>query len=184
MLRLALAIVLAGAAAPAFAQDHASHAAAKAPAVSSFAGRWKLDTSLSRDLPPWYDRIREHLLQITQDDSSLVVDVSMVDTAGIATPMTFPYDLRGPLKTTTKILTPRGPMDIPTTLTAKPRADGGVEIDIAREITMGERVLRPGDHESWTLSADGRQLLIDRVAEMPGPGGMRTVKSHYVFVRS
>jgi hypothetical protein len=177
MHRLALAVLLAGSAAPALAQDHASHAAAKAPAVSSFAGRWKLDTSLSRDLPPWYDRIREHHLEISQDDSSLVVAVSMVDTAGVATPMTFPYDLRRPLKTTTKILTPRGPMDIPTTLTATPRADGGVEIDIAREITMGERVIRPGDHESWTLSADGRQLLIDRVAEMPGPGGLRFVRS-------
>lgn len=184
MHRLALLALLASAS-PALAQDHAHHAAAaKTPAVSSFAGRWTLDTSLSRDLPPWYANVREHRLEITQNDSALVVEVAMVDTAGTTTPMTFPYSLRGPVRTTTKVLTPRGPIDIPTTLTAKPRADGGVEIDIAREITMGERVLKPGDHESWTLSADGKQLLIDRVAEMPGPGGLRTVKSRYVFVRS
>ena len=183
MHRLALLVLLA-ASSPALAQDHADPASAKPTAVSSFAGRWKLDVALSRDLPPWYDQVREHRLEITQTDSSLVVDVALVDTAGTATPLTFPYDLRRPVRTTTKVLTPRGPIDIPTTLTAKPRPDGGVEIDIAREITMGERVLKPGDHESWTLSADGTQLLIDRVAEMPGPGGMRTVKSHYVFVRT
>ena len=184
MHRLAFLLLLA-VAAPARAQDHAHHAPAPAPATtSSFAGSWRLDTTLSRDLPPWYANVREHRLEISQSDSSLVVEVAMVDTAGTTTPMTFPYDLRRPVRTTTKVLTPRGPIDIPTTLTAKPRPDGGVEIDIAREITMGERVLRPGDHESWTLSADGRQLLIDRVAEMPGPGGMRTVKSHYVFVRT
>ena len=182
MHRLAL-LALFAAASPALAQDHAHHASAPV-AVASFAGRWTLDTARSRDLPPWYANVREHRLVITQSDSSLVVDVAMVDTAGTTTPMSFPYHLRRPVETTTKVITPRGPIDIPTTLTAKPRTDGGLEIDIARVITMGERVLKPGDHESWTLSADGRQLLIDRVAEMPGPGGLRTVKSHYVFVRS
>jgi hypothetical protein len=184
MHRLAFLVLLAGSAAPALAQDHAHHAAAPAAAAASFGGEWRLDTSLSRDLPPFYAAVREHRLTITHTDSSLVVDVVMVDTAGTATPLSFPYDLRRPVKTTTQVLTPRGPLSIPTTLTAKPRADGGMEIDIAREITMGERVIRPGDHESWTLSADGRQLLIDRVAEMPGPGGMRTFRTHHVFVRS
>ena len=184
MHRLAFLVLLAGSAAPAVAQDHAQHASAPAARASSFGGDWRLDTALSRDLPPFYAAVREHRLAITHTDSSLVVDVVMVDTAGTSTPLSFPYDLRRPVRTTTKVLTPRGPIDIPTTLTATRRADGGIEIDIAREITMGERVLRPGDHESWTLSSDGRQLLIDRVAEMPGPGGLRTVKSHYVFVRS
>lgn len=184
MHRLALLVLLAAAAAPALAQDHAHHASAPAAAAASFGGEWRLDTSLSRDLPPFYAAVREHRLTITQSDTSLVVDVVMVDTAGAATPLAFPYDLRRPVKTTTQVLTPRGPLAIPTTLTATRRADGGIEIDIAREITMGERVIRPGDHESWSLSADGTRLLIDRVAEMPGPGGMRTFRTHYVFVRN
>ena len=182
MHRLAFLVLLAASAAPALAQDHAHHASPAAAA--SFGGHWRLDTALSRDLPPFYAAVREHRLAITHSDTALVVDVVMVDTAGTSTPLSFPYDLRRPVKTTTQVLTPRGPLAIPTTLTAIRRADGGIEIDIAREITMGERVIKPGDHESWTLSADGKQLLIDRVAEMPGPGGMRTFRTHYVFVRS
>ena len=152
--------------------------------VASFAGRWRLDVAQSRDLPPYYAGIREHRLEIAQDDSSLTVQVTLVDTAGAEQRMRFPYDLRRPVSTTTQVRTPAGPRDIPATLTAVPRGDGGLDVDIAREITMGERVIRPRDHESWHLSADGKQLLIDREAEMPGPGGLRTVRSHYVFVRT
>lgn len=171
-------------AAPLGAQDAASPATAARPvAVASFAGAWRLDVAQSRDLPPFYTAMREHRLDIAQDDSTLAVDVALVDTAGVTTSMRFPYDLRRALRTTTQIRTPRGPLDVPTTLTAAPRADGGVDISIAREITMGERVIRPGDRETWHLSADGTQLLIDREAEMPGPGGMRTFRTHYVFVR-
>ncbi|HYD54994.1 MAG TPA: hypothetical protein VEA99_20325 [Gemmatimonadaceae bacterium] len=157
--------------------------ASAAAAQSSYTGRWRLDVAQSRDLPPYYSTITEHRLDIAHSDSLLTVDVALVDTAAATHRLRFPYDLRKPVATTTQVLGPRGPIDVPTTLTATPRADGGLEIEIAREIRMGERVLRPGDHESWRLSADGTQLLIDRVAEMPGPGGLRTVRSHYVFVR-
>ena len=183
MHRLALLVLLAGSAAPALAQDHASHASAPAPAATSFGGNWRLDTALSRDLPPFYAGVREHRLEIAHSDTSLTVGVILVDTAGTVTPSSYPFDLRRPLKTKTQVLTPRGPIDVPTTLTAKTRADGGLEIDIAREVTIGERVLRPGDHESWSLAAEGRQLVIDRVVEMPGPGGLRTFRTRYVFVR-
>ena len=161
------------------AAPHGSHA----PQAASYAGRWRLDVTQSRDLPTFYDRIREHVLDIVQTDSTLTVDVAMVDTAAATQRLLFPYNLRHPVRTMTQVLTPRGPMDIPTTLTATRRADGGLDIDIAREITMGERVIRPADRETWHLSADGRRLLIDREAEMPGPGGMRTIRAHYVFVR-
>ena len=165
------------------ASSLAAPAAAQSARTASFAGPWRLDVSQSRDLPGFYAAVREHTLDIAQDDSLLAVDVVMVDTAGVAQKMRFPYDLRRPVKTTTQVRTPTGPREIPTTLTATPRADGGVDVDIAREFTMGERVLRPFDRETWHLSPDGMQLLIDREAEMPGPGGMRTLKAHYVFVR-
>lgn len=176
-------LLVAVTAAPLAAQTSA-HDAHTAPArTASFAGTWRLDVAQSRDLPPFYDRIREHLLAIVQNDSTLTVDVAMVDTAAVTQRLLFPYNLHRPVRTMTQVLTPRGPMDIPTTLTATWRADGGLDIDIARELTMGDRVIRPADRETWHLSADGARLLIDREAEMPGPGGMRTFRSHYVFVR-
>lgn len=181
--RLASLLLLVAAASPLAPQEAASDAASRPSALPSFAGRWRLDVAQSRDLPPFYAALREHLLDIAQDDSSLTVDVALVDTGAVTQRMRFPYDLRRPVRTTTQVRTPRGPMDIPATLTARPRADGGLEIDIAREITMGERVLRPADHETWHLSPDGTQLIVDREAEMPGPGGMRTIRTHYVFVK-
>ena len=178
------AIVLAGLlSTPLAAQGTAPESPSQAVAVASFAGAWRLDTSLSRDLPEFYAAVARHDLDIAQDDSTLTVDVALVDTASVTQRMRFPYDLRQAVRTTTQVRTPRGPMDIPTTLTATPRADGGIDISIAREIRMGERVVRPGDRETWHLSPDGTQLLIDREAEMPGPGGMRTIRAHYVFVR-
>ena len=157
-------------------------ASSRAATVARFAGAWRLDVARSRDLPPYYAALREHHLDIVQDDSTLTVDVAMIDTAAATMRMRFPYDLRKPVATTTQVRTPRGPVDVPTTLTATPRTDGGLEISIAREITMGERVIRPGDRETWHLSPEGH-LVIDREAEMPGPGGMRTYRTHYVFVR-
>ena len=176
-------LLLLALATPALAQDSAADASARPAAVASFAGRWRLDTALSRDLPPFYGAVREHTLDIAQDDSSVVVDVALVDSTSATQRMRFPYDLRRAVRTTTQVRTPRGPMDIPTTLTATPRDDGGLDVSIAREITMGQRVIRPGDREIWHLSADGAKLLIDREAEMPGPEGMRRFRSHYVFVR-
>lgn len=160
-----------------------SGATPASPAITSFAGRWSLDTVRSRDLPAFYAAVREHRLLIAQDDSTVTVDVTMTDTAGAAQQMQFAYNLLRPVRTTTQVRTPNGPVAIPTTLTAAPRADGGIEVAIQREFTMGERVIRPDDRETWHLSADGRQLLIYREAEMPGPGGMRAIRAHYVFVR-
>ena len=183
MRRLASLLLLCTVASPLAAQATTDTASAPRAALSSFAGAWRLDVAQSRDLPPFYAALREHRLDIAQSDSSLVVDVALVDTAGATMPMRFPYDLRRAVATTTQVRTPRGPIDVPTTLTATPRADGGVDISIARELTMGERTLRPGDRETWHLSPDGARLLIDREVEMPGPGGLRTFRTHYVFVR-
>jgi hypothetical protein len=181
-MRLPCLLLLSAVAAPLAAQadvDGRAHTAA----ISSFAGKWHLDVAQSRDLPGFYAGLRDHQLDIAQDDSSLTVDVTLVDTAAVAQRMRFPYNLLRPVRTTTQVRSPRGPMEIPTTLTATPRADSGLQISIARELTIGDRVLRPFDRETWHLSPDGAQLLIDREAEMPGPSGMRTIHTHYVFVR-
>ena len=159
-------------------------AAAQQPAPRSYAGQWRLDLAQSRDLPAFYAGLREHRLAITQDDSTLHVAVALVDTAGAEQRLEFPYRLDRPVQVTSQVRTPAGPRDIPTTLTATRRPDGGIDIDIARELRTPGGIVRPKDHESWQLSADGRQILIDREAEMPGPDGVRTMRTHYVFVRS
>ena len=178
----ALALV-ATATLPLSGQVGVTHAGAHFASLPSFAGQWRLDVSRSRDLPPYYAAIREHRLDIVQGDSTLTVDVTLDDTAGVAQHMNFPYDLRHAVRIMTQVRTPAGPVDVPTTLTTTPRADGGLDIGIAREITMGGKVLQPGDRETWHLSPDGVRLLIDREMEMPGPRGMRTLRSHYEFVR-
>jgi hypothetical protein len=182
-MRLPCLLLLSAVAMPLAAQSGAADARPHASGLASFAGQWHLDVAQSRDLPAFYAGLREHRLDIAQDDSSLTVDVTLVDTAAVAQRMRFPYNLLRAVRTTTQVRSPSGPLDVPTTLTATPRADGGLEIGIARELAMGDRVFRPSDRETWHLSADGAQLLIDREAEMPGPGGMRTIRAHYVFVR-
>jgi hypothetical protein len=182
-MRLLSLLLLSAVAMPLAAQDAAANTSPHTPGLSSFAGRWHLDVARSRDLPSFYAGLREHLLDIAQDDSSVTVDVTLVDTAAVAQRIRFPYNLLRAVRTTTQVRSPRGPMDVPTTLTATQRADGGLEISIARELAMGDRVLRPSDRETWHLSPDGAELLIDREAEMPGPAGMRTIRTHYVFVR-
>ena len=104
------------------------------------------------------------------------------DTAGTVRNEQYPYSLRGPNAITTSVRTPNGPVEIPTTLTAV-LTDSTAEIDIAREVPMRGEVLRPRDHESWRLSADGRELHIDREAQMPRAGGLVTHTMRYVFVR-
>jgi hypothetical protein len=182
-MRLSCLLLLSAVATPLAAQSGAGDARPHASGVASFAGQWHLDVAQSRDLPAFYAGLREHRLDIAQDDSSLTVDVTLVDTAAAAERVRFPYNLLRPVRTATQVRTPSGPMDVPTTLTATRRADGGVEIGIARELAMGGRVLRPSDRETWHLSPDGTQLLVDREAEMPGPGGLRMIRVHYVFVR-
>lgn len=159
-------------------------AAAQHPTPASYSGEWRLDVAQSRDLPPFYAGVREHRLAIAQDDSTLRVSVAMVDTSGQEQRFELPYDLRRPVRTTSQVRTPSGPRDIPTTLTATRRADGGIEIDIAREIRTPNGTLAPKDHERWQLSADGRRILIDREFEMPGPGGLQLLRAHYVFVKT
>jgi len=167
-MRLLYLLLLCAVATPLAAQGGAADAGPHTSGVSSFVGKWHLDVARSRDLPPFYAGLREHVLDIAQDDSSVTVDVTLLDTAGVVQRLRFPYNLRRAVRTTTQVRTPRGPMDVPTTLTATPRPDGGLEISIAREVTMGERVLRPSDRETWHLSPSGAELLIDREAEMPG----------------
>lgn len=114
--------------------------------------------------------------------STLRVDVVLTDTAGAVRNERFPFSLRAPNVTTTSVRTPNGPVEIPTTLTAV-LSDSTAEIDIAREVRMRGEVLRPKDHESWRLSADGRELHISREAQMPRPEGLVTYTIRYVFVR-
>lgn len=155
-----------------------SDVSATSPA-NPYAGRWRLDPARSEGMPAFYSAIREHLLDITQTDSTFTVDVILTDTAGAVRREQFPFSLRGSVKTTTTVRT----LAIPTTLTAT-ISEGRVEVDIAREVTMRGEVLRPTDRESWRLSEDGQTLSIDRVAEMPRPEGLTKFTIRYVFVRA
>lgn len=157
-----------------------SHAFA-APKTENYAGTWTLDTKQSKNLPPFYSRVRSHKLIITQDEKHLNVAVEV--SIGEAAPdkLSFPYNLDGSeTKTETLIRTPAGPQSVPATLKAVVSADGRVHITITRELQMQGESFKGITNEDWELSADGKTLTIHRTDEMPR-GKMQT---EMVFVKS
>lgn len=177
MKALVTALLLATAGAPsiAIAQD--------APPAPSYGGRWKLDTAQSRDLPSFYANVREHLLDIRHDDSTLTVDVTIVNPERTTT-ISFPFRTDGKeVRTTTQALTPRGTMDIPTRLSAVTRPDGSVLVTIMRSGRFQGRERTFVGTEIWALRPDGA-LVINRVDEMPTGPTLLQIDARYVFVRA
>jgi hypothetical protein len=139
--------------------------------AADYSGKWTLDKAQSRDLPPFYEHITSHALTITQDAKELDVAVTVSSDRHDPDHFDFHYKLDGtPAESESKIRTPNGPMTIPTTLTAKPNADGTLLITIDRK-QMGTTT------ETWHL--DGNKLIIDRTDEMP----RGKFSSQMVFVR-
>lgn len=69
---------------------------------------------------------------------------------------------------------------MPTTLTAKPEANGELTITIERELpSRGGEPFKGTTVEKWRLSADGKTLTIDRADQMR----TRSFASTLVFTR-
>lgn len=158
--------------------------AAFAPAVPkpvNYSGSWTLDKSRSTGLPPYYERVRSHRLEIDQRGWRLDVAVS-VDIGG-ATPdtMRFVYAMDGKeTRAQTPVRGPNGMMQVPTVMHATVSPDRQVHITIERDIAMNGTTFHAVSKEDWRLSADGRTLSIHRTDDTP----RGTMQSDMVFARS
>jgi len=154
----------------------------QAAAAVDYSGQWSLDKTQSKDLPPYYQDVKTHSLKITQNEREMVVGVDITSAAHDPVHLDFAYKLDGaPVKTETKVVTPNGPLSVPTTLTAKPHENGEMGITIERELPSrgGGEPMKGTTVEKWKLGADGKTLIIDRTDESP----RGTMTSTLVFTR-
>ena len=135
---------------------------------ANYAGSWTLDMKQSKNLPRYYERVKSHQLNITQDDKHLSVAVEIGHEQGEPDKINFIYNLDGSeTKTETKIRTQNGLVSVPTTLKATVTDNGGLHITIGREIPMGDQTFKGVSVEDWQLSADKKTLTIHRADETP-----------------
>jgi hypothetical protein len=156
-------------------------AVAPAPAAPvNYSGHWTLDAARSRNLPPFYARVKSHVLDVTQDAAHLTVAVAIDIGEGEPDRISLPYSLDGqPVRTETLVRTPRGPMSVPTTLLATVDEAGAVHIAITRRVETPDGARELHGSEVWELSPDGRTLTVHRRDEMP----QGTIDSDMVFAR-
>jgi|GEM_PF-3473923 len=139
-----------------------------APAQPPYAGKWTLDRAQSRNLPKYYEHVVSHTLDVTQSETAL--DVAVVVTTADHEPdhFDFRYNLDGTeTATKTKIRTPAGPTEVPTTLKASLTAQGALSITIARQFEMNGEQIKAVTQETWELSADGKTLTVHRADNTP-----------------
>ena len=137
--------------------------------AANYAGQWTLDRAQSKDLPPFYEDVQSHSMQIRQTDKQLILAIEITSASSDEPAhFDFTYTLDGvPVKTETDVRTPNGMVSVPTTLTAKPASNGDLEITIERELpTRGGEPMKGTTFEKWRLQEDGKTLVIDRVDEM------------------
>ncbi len=149
---------------------------------ADYSGAWSLDMKQSKNLPPFYSNVQSHKLDIKQDEKHLRVAVEISDGGAEPFRANFDYNLDGTeTKTETRMRTPDGTRNIPTTLKAEVTEGGGLHITITRERpTRDGSTMKLPTVEDWHLSADGKTLNIRRSDETPR--GER-VESEMVFVR-
>lgn len=150
-------------------------------AAPTYAGRWTLDRARSTGLPPFYATVKSHRLAVADSSGQLLVDVEI--DAGRPQPdrFRFAYPFGGAAETTTRVRTPNGALEVPTTLAAARNGDGTLHLTITRRPDLGDgqaHVLV--GTEDWSLSADGATLTIARHDELPQGGAMQ---STMVFAR-
>lgn len=153
--------------------------AASGPA--NYSGHWSLDKTRSKNLPPHYQEVTQHELNITQDPKTLTVAVTVKLEQHDPDHLEFKYSLDGAsTKAESMIRTPDGPMTVPATLQAKPEGDGGLLITIERELPFGEQPIKATTTEHWHLDSEGKVLTIERADD--SPRGRR--ESTMVFTKS
>jgi hypothetical protein len=135
---------------------------------TNFAGSWTLDKEQSKDLPSFYENVKSHKLNITQDEKTLNVGVEINDGRPEIAKLNFVYNLDGTeSKAETKIRTPNGEMSVPTTLKAETAQNGILKITISRDIMLSNGSFKGITVESWELSGDGKTLKIHRADDTP-----------------
>jgi hypothetical protein len=155
-----------------------------APPVN-YAGHWTYDSTASKGLPPqlaadvtvWTLAVKQ-----TPERLNLQVHIENKRPEMPALDQSFDYTLDGKeAATKTSILTPRGPMEVPTTLKGHVNENGTVELSITRELSMGDETRQAVLTEKWDLSADGKTLTIHRHDVRPNGN---TSDSDVVFHRA
>lgn len=142
-------------------------ASAGGSAAAKYAGKWRLDLEASRNMPQRFaSTVTNWQLEITQNGSTLSVDVTIDAKDGSKTEQQFTHELDGtPAAIELDVRTPDGMQKIPGTASAKLLDDGGIDL-IENELKMGERSGKVTIREHWTLGKNGA-LLVHRNDAMP-----------------
>jgi hypothetical protein len=137
-------------------------------ATADYTGRWVLDTSQSKSLPPFYSNIRSHTLEISQHDGKLLVTVLIENKEGGSIKMELPYNLDGSdVMSTTTMRSPQGDVQVPTKLNAVVGQGGGLHITLSREMEMNGEKFNAVTNEDWRLAGDGKSIVIHRMDDTP-----------------
>lgn len=141
-------------------------AASKTP---DYSGKWVLDRAASKNLPPMFERISSHKIDVSQTPQKFTVAVDITRGEG-APPMkqTLDFDLTGKsTQTETTARTPEGEIKLPMTIKGNVREDGRIEVTEERELPTPNGPMKGSTYELWDVSADGKTLTVHRKDTMP-----------------
>jgi len=139
-----------------------------APKTPDYSGKWTLDRAASKNLPPMFEKVTSHRIDVSQtkDKFTVALDISRGEAPPIQ--QTLDFDLTGkPTQTETTVHTPGGDRKLPMTLKASVREDGRVEVTEEREMRGPEGPVTAMTYELWDVSADGKTLTVHRKDTMP-----------------
>ena len=139
------------------------------PALAAdYSGTWVLDQSASKDLPPRIaSGLKEWRIDVKQTAEAMTVGVH-IDRGNAPFDITNNYRLDGSAVTfESAVRTPDGDLNVPTTTTAKPAADGAIDITISTDFERNGMRMKRFLKEQWTLSEDGKTLSVACVDETP-----------------
>jgi hypothetical protein len=119
----------------------------------NYAGKWRLDIAASKDLPPRYaSSVKEWLLEITQNGSTMSVDVTIETKDGSSNVQHFTYELDGtPATIEMNVRTPDGMRKVPATASAKLLDNGEIDLVLENEMPMGDHIAKITIREHWAL---------------------------------
>jgi len=147
-----------------------SSALAVTPA--DYAGTWSFNREKSKDLPEQLAAVKAFDLTVAADKGLKVdVDIATGQTQVPHVHHILVYPLDGSeTATTTEVMTPGGPKQIPTRLTGKVEDNGALDLTMSRDLQMKDQVRTLRSIEKWELSADGKSLTVHINEERPnGP---------------
>jgi hypothetical protein len=141
---------------------------AAAPKTPDYSGKWTLDRAASKNLPPMFEKVSSHKIDVSQTAAKFTVALDIARGEAAPIQQTLDFDLTGkPTQTETTVHTPGGDRKLPMTLKASVREDGRVEVTEEREMRGPEGPVTAMTYELWDVSADGKTLTIHRKDTMP-----------------